>query len=159
MDALRKHIVELIKQNNTSLKEASLALGRNHAYLHQFIHKGTPRILPEKERYLLAQFLHVEEEQLRKLTFEHMDLQEPATASFAKAAPLPFNSNDSSSKDNASLQQALPIARKALSEHAENTSLSAQDLAKRMCAMACNTNTYHIDIHLARWLLASDSHQ
>jgi hypothetical protein len=49
----------------TDLKRASLACGKNHAYLHQFVHRGTPRRLPEDARYALASHLGVDESVLR----------------------------------------------------------------------------------------------
>lgn len=49
----------------TDLKRASLACGKNHAYLHQFVHRGTPRRLPEDVRYALASHLGVDQSVLR----------------------------------------------------------------------------------------------
>ncbi len=40
-----------------TLKDLSLALGRNHAYLQQFIQRNTPRVLPEDAREKLAKLL------------------------------------------------------------------------------------------------------
>ena len=34
-----------------TLKQASRAIGRNDAYLQQFLYRGTPRRLPEDARY------------------------------------------------------------------------------------------------------------
>ncbi|MDA1309281.1 MAG: peptidase S24 [Proteobacteria bacterium] len=49
----------------SDLKRASLACGKNHAYLHQFVHRGTPRRLPEDVRYALAAHLGVDQSVLR----------------------------------------------------------------------------------------------
>ena len=59
--------MELIAHRDppTDLKRASLACGKNHAYLHQFVHRGTPRKLPEDARYALAVHLGVDESVLR----------------------------------------------------------------------------------------------
>lgn len=46
------------------MKSASLAIGRNHAYLHQFIYKGSPKHLQGADRKKLAEFLSVNEELL-----------------------------------------------------------------------------------------------
>lgn len=50
----------------TDLKRASLACGKNHAYLHQFVHRGTPRRLPEDVRHALAAHLGVDQSVLRE---------------------------------------------------------------------------------------------
>ena len=48
-----------------SMKEASLAIGRNETYLQQFLMRWIPRDLPEKVRPKLAELLDVSEDQLR----------------------------------------------------------------------------------------------
>jgi phage repressor protein C with HTH and peptisase S24 domain len=65
MDAVRQLIVDRAAELERSWKEISLKIGRNHAYLHQFIRKGKPPELPEPERFALARELGVEEESLR----------------------------------------------------------------------------------------------
>jgi hypothetical protein len=67
LDTQRKRILELVAHRDppTDLKKASLACGKNHAYLHQFINRGTPRKLPEDVRYALARHLGVDESVLR----------------------------------------------------------------------------------------------
>lgn len=67
LDAQRKRILELVAHRDppTDLKKASLACGKNHAYLHQFINRGTPRKLPEDVRHALAAHLGVDEAVLR----------------------------------------------------------------------------------------------
>jgi hypothetical protein len=65
--SVRKRLVDLIAHRDppTDLKRASLASGKNHAYLHQFVHRGTPRRLPEDVRYALAAHLGVDQSVLR----------------------------------------------------------------------------------------------
>jgi phage repressor protein C with HTH and peptisase S24 domain len=65
--SVRKRLVDLITHRDppTDLKRASLASGKNHAYLHQFVHRGTPRRLPEDVRYALAAHLGVDQSILR----------------------------------------------------------------------------------------------
>lgn len=67
LDSLRQRIVDLIQACHppTDLKASSIAVGKNHAYLHQFIFRGTPKRLPEDVRYRLAGHLGVDESQLR----------------------------------------------------------------------------------------------
>lgn len=68
LDVLRRRMIDLIagRQPPTDLKACSLAAGKNHAYLHQFIYRGTPRRLPEDVRYRLASFLGIDESLLRE---------------------------------------------------------------------------------------------
>ena len=65
-DPVRQELLKAIASapNTTNLKQLSIDLGYNHAYLHQFIHKGSPRVLPEQTRYALAKLLNIEEEKL-----------------------------------------------------------------------------------------------
>lgn len=44
-----------------TLKQASRAIGRNDAYLHQYLNRGSPRHLPEAIRYQLADMLSVDQ--------------------------------------------------------------------------------------------------
>ncbi|XDZ66190.1 hypothetical protein AB8880_02015 [Alphaproteobacteria bacterium LSUCC0684] len=48
-----------------NLKQLSLSLGRNHAYLQQYVHRGSPKTLPEQIRYQLADLLRIDETKLR----------------------------------------------------------------------------------------------
>ena len=47
-----------------TLKQASRAIGRNDAYLQQFLYRGTPRRLPEDVRHQLAAFLDIDQSRL-----------------------------------------------------------------------------------------------
>lgn len=51
-----------------NLKQLSLALGRNHAYLQQYMRRGSPQTLPEEVRYKLAELLDIDEGILRPTT-------------------------------------------------------------------------------------------
>jgi phage repressor protein C with HTH and peptisase S24 domain len=65
LDPVRTRVMKLIERRETDLKHASLAIGRNAAYLHQFIFRGTPKVLPEDVRAALAEHLGVNEAELR----------------------------------------------------------------------------------------------
>ena len=66
LDPVRTRVLKLIEnRKDTDLKHASLALGRNAAYLHQFIFRGTPKVLPEDLREGLAKYLGIDEAELR----------------------------------------------------------------------------------------------
>ena len=55
MDAPRKLLVDtLARRPDLDLKNLSLAIGRNHAYLQQYLMRGSPRELPESARHGLA---------------------------------------------------------------------------------------------------------
>lgn len=57
-------IQQLADAKDLSLKELSEGLGRNHAYLQQFITKGSPKVLPENVRLGLAAKLGVDPDNL-----------------------------------------------------------------------------------------------
>jgi hypothetical protein len=63
MDA-RERLAGLARQRGISLAGLSRLIGRNATYLQQFITKGSPRKLEEKDRRKLAQFLGVAEAEL-----------------------------------------------------------------------------------------------
>lgn len=64
-DPVRSLIVQRKDELRKTLSEISVRIGRNHAYLQQFINRGVPRNLPEEVRPLLAAELEVDEERLR----------------------------------------------------------------------------------------------
>ena len=65
LDPVRLKVLELIKSRDTDLKNASIAIGRNAAYLHQFVYRGSPKILSEDDRAALADHLGCEPGELR----------------------------------------------------------------------------------------------
>jgi len=66
MDAPRKVLVDtLARRPDLDLKNLSLAIGRNHAYLQQYLMRGSPRELPEAARHGLAPLLGVSPDDLR----------------------------------------------------------------------------------------------
>ena len=60
----------LAAARGVSLSELSRLIGRNVAYLQQFVRRGTPRRLDERDRAMLAQFFGVEEALLGGVTRE-----------------------------------------------------------------------------------------
>jgi phage repressor protein C with HTH and peptisase S24 domain len=54
----------LITERGVGYAALSRMIGRNEAYLQQFIKRGTPRTLAERDRRLLAAFFRVDEEVL-----------------------------------------------------------------------------------------------
>lgn len=62
---VRKLILEKLEEKGLTMSEASLKIGKNHAYLQQFLKRGFPLELPEKSRIPLAELLGLSEDQLR----------------------------------------------------------------------------------------------
>jgi hypothetical protein len=60
-DDPRTRLVELARARRVSLSALSAMLGRNAAYLQQFVRKGSPRKLEENDRRVLAMFFGVDE--------------------------------------------------------------------------------------------------
>lgn len=67
LDNVRQYLLgEILKaERHISLKTLSIAAGKNPAYLHQFIYRGSPRLLPEDVRHKIASILGVSEYTLR----------------------------------------------------------------------------------------------
>ncbi len=63
-DPVRTRIRKLISDNGLDMKSLSLALGKNHAYLQQYLERGIPKELNERSRMLLAEQLGVDEAEL-----------------------------------------------------------------------------------------------
>ncbi len=63
-EAVRRTVAKMIVERGLDLSTASRMIGRNPAYLQQFIKRGTPRRLPEDERLRLAIALHIDEREL-----------------------------------------------------------------------------------------------
>ena len=62
----RAHLLQFATERGVSLAALSALIGRNTAYLQQFVRKGSPRKLEEGDRRKLAQFLGVPESELRE---------------------------------------------------------------------------------------------
>jgi len=60
-DDPRQALAALAQARGVSLSALSRMLGRNVAYLQQYVGRGSPRVLPERDRRMLADFLGVEE--------------------------------------------------------------------------------------------------
>jgi phage repressor protein C with HTH and peptisase S24 domain len=86
LDPTRLRVMKLIQQRRTDLKKASLAIGRNAAYLQQYLYRGIPKTLPEDAREALAAFLGVPEESLRPAKTE--SAMEPALPQVVAAASV-----------------------------------------------------------------------
>ena len=66
MDKQRRALLDILGRGEPrQLRRLSRALGRNDAYLQQFLQRGSPRQLPEAVRHQLAELLGVDEARLR----------------------------------------------------------------------------------------------
>ena len=60
----RERLLQLAGERRVSLAQLSAMIGRNSAYLQQFVRKGSPRKLEEGDRATLARFFGVSEGEL-----------------------------------------------------------------------------------------------
>lgn len=65
LDPVRRLILDRAREQRLPLAHLSQALQRNESYLHQFVHRGTLRRLPEEARAILTDLLQVPETALR----------------------------------------------------------------------------------------------
>jgi hypothetical protein len=64
MDTVRRTILSAVETGPHTLASLSKAVGKNHAYLQQFVNRGVPVELPERVRKKLSEVLGVEEQEL-----------------------------------------------------------------------------------------------
>ncbi|MXO69092.1 transcriptional regulator [Altererythrobacter marinus] len=64
MSDARQRLLELAREGGASLAGLSHLIGRNPTYLQQFVRKGSPRKLEERDRRTLAEFFGVPESDL-----------------------------------------------------------------------------------------------
>ena len=64
MDNVREELGRLIRQNKDDYAGLSRLLGRNSAYIQQFIKRGSPRKLDDDDRRKLARYFGVDEQLL-----------------------------------------------------------------------------------------------
>lgn len=70
---VRKKIARLINDRGLNFAQVSLKLGKNIAYIQQFVKNGSPRRLGEVERGKLAKILQVDEQELTDLPLKATD--------------------------------------------------------------------------------------
>lgn len=63
-DRARRRVAELVSERGERISTLSIALGRNAAYLSQYLHRGTPARLPEDVRLALAMRWNIDEREL-----------------------------------------------------------------------------------------------
>ena len=61
LNSIRKKLSFFIKQNKQlNLRDLSMKLGKNDAYLQQYISRGSPSFLPEEERKTLSDIINLD---------------------------------------------------------------------------------------------------
>ncbi len=63
---VRRIIFARARERRCTLADLSRAAGKNHSYMHQFLYRHTPAILPEDVRHAVAEMLDLPEAQLRQ---------------------------------------------------------------------------------------------
>ena len=64
-DPVRQKIRDLLWERGLTMREASLAIGRNVSYVHGFLERGTPKVLSHRDAESLAGVLGCEAQDLR----------------------------------------------------------------------------------------------
>ena len=82
LDSIREYLLTNINSNkNFNLRKLSKLLGRNDAYLQQYIKRGSPNFLPEEERIQLCNILKMAKE-LNEDTTLQLSIKTLAYSSF-----------------------------------------------------------------------------
>lgn len=118
-EEVRRKISRLIAERGLNYAQVSLAIGKNIAYIQQYIKNGSPRRLGELERQKLAHILRVNEQEL---------------------TDLPLSSNNSAEYLNSDIL-CLIIEKIELWLKERNADLSPRDkadLIKLMYMKVCN---------------------
>ncbi len=103
----RRKLLELAERQGASLAQLSALIGRNPAYLQQFVHRGSPRKLDEEDRSILARFFGVDEAELRES--EEKSQIGAKTRSSSDWVDLPRLSLGASAGPGAIAAEELPI--------------------------------------------------
>ena len=73
---VREKIQRLIKKSNYHLRDLSRNIKKNDAYLQQYLYRGTPKVLPEEYRLMLAEILDVNANDLMPSWLKDLSSQE-----------------------------------------------------------------------------------
>lgn len=84
---IRSTLDRLIRERGASYASISALIGRNPAYIQQFIARGTPRKLDESDRQILARYFGVEEAMLGALSPFAFAPKHPQSPSAIVAVP------------------------------------------------------------------------
>ena len=99
-DDPRRRLEEAASRSRISLAGLSRMLGRNPSYLSQFVARGSPRVLEERDRLKLAEFLGIDEAELRsgegyeRMSRRSATVEVPRFALDASAGPGALSSEE-----------------------------------------------------------------
>lgn len=107
LDHVRQAILERAEQLDMPLSMMSKSVGKNHAYLQQFIHRGVPAELPEDVRGKLSRILKIPEHKLRHPAPEIPELEEEPRRDWSAK---PANWDDDRLYNHANTPDDVPLA-------------------------------------------------
>ena len=87
MEEVRSFLDEIIAERGTTYSDVSRLIGRNAAYIQQFIKRGTPRRLDEQDRRIIARYLGISEHLLSDMPPSE-DIP-PSISRSPKSVPVP----------------------------------------------------------------------
>ena len=119
-DFVRDVLPKLVERKGSSLAEASLAIGRNQAYLQQFIKKGSPRVLAEEDRSKLAAFLDIDEDVLKPAGAKAaLSFRAPSSLTIANQSymPIPVYDIRASAGAGALVEDGQPTAHQVFRDN------------------------------------------
>ena len=123
-------LARLIADRGESLSALSRMIGRNVAYLQQYVARGSPRTLPERERGLLARYLGVDEGVLGAPARQDADVPYLDIAAAAGAGIA---------SDGERVRRRVPVARDTLraagvaAGHASIIDVRGDSMAPTLC--------------------------
>lgn len=106
---VRKLILERLQELGLNMAQISRQLGRNETYLQQFMKKGSPRELRERERSVLAEILKVPEDQLRGFS-DPLPAREYTKASVPVSNVIPLIDHSTATQNSLdNFKEMMPI--------------------------------------------------
>lgn len=87
-DPVREFLRAKLAERGLTMADVSHRIGKNRAYLQQFLERNTPRVLPEDIRESLAVILNVSPDDLRGRTPWDIRPRSPASASEPTMVPV-----------------------------------------------------------------------
>lgn len=83
-DDVRSYLAAVIRERGEDFSSLSRLIGRNPAYIQQFIKRGTPQKLDEEDRRVLAAYLRVPEDRLGGRATAPLPIVLPAQSAAAR---------------------------------------------------------------------------
>lgn len=94
MEKVRAFLDEKIAERRSTYSDISRLIGRNPAYIQQFIKRGTPRRLDEQDRHTIARFLGISEHLLSGLPLKGAEPAPPSGPAISVSVPrLPLGAS------------------------------------------------------------------